>query len=323
METGPRSGTGNRLNSRLRFHLKPWAFLLLLAAVIAAALFAIDRYRHRFVRTDAQMFTLLPRNGATRFYVNVAALRRAGVLNLLAASKREDPEYRNFVRQTGFDYQRDANAIAGTADSAELLFVVRGHFDWDRLRDYAKQEGGGCRGNLCSVPAAKAGRWASFVSVEPDVIGLAISADQSAARKLLPHGTSDSAGDLPSYPVWVELSQNLLKNPANLPFPVRILAIWLQSASRVVLSLGPAPEGAQAAFELRLEAAMPNAVAARTTRNQLEIETRMLKLELTREHRQPSADDLTGLLAAGTFEASGNELKGIWPVRKELLNTLQ
>jgi hypothetical protein len=283
---------------------RPWVFFLGIAVLVAAAVFGIDRYRHRFVRTDADLIKLLPSNGATRFYVNVAAVRQ-----VLGPAKREDPEYRRFVRETGFDYQRDADALAGTADSAELLFVVRGRFDWDRVRRYVAQHG---------RPNGK-GRWVSFVSVQPDVLGLAVSADRTAAQKLLAH-KSRSAGNPPPYPVWVEPSQKLLHNPVDLPFPVRVLAIWLQSANPVVLSLGPATN---AEFQLRLDASFPNAVTAKTTRNQLEIETRMLKLELAREHRQPSADDLTGLLAAGTFEVSGNQLKGVWPVRKELLESLR
>lgn len=310
METGPGGGAGDGLTPQLQFRLKPWAFFLLVAAVVAAALFGIDRYRHRFVRSDADLFRLLPRNGATRFYVNIAALRQAGVLSLFAASKREDPDYRNFVRQTGFDYQQDADAVAGTADSSELLFLVRGRFDWNRVRRYMAQHGG----------ANEAGRWASFVAVQPDVLGLAVSVDRSAARKLLPHANSHASGNPPPYPVWVEPSQKLLHNPVDLPFPVRVLAIWLQSANPVVLSLGRATS---ADFELRLDATFANPVTAKTTRNQLEIETRMLKLELAREHRQPSADDLTGLLAAGTFEVSGTQLKGVWPVRKELLDSLR
>ena len=300
-----RSGSGGPAQTRGLPHKisAPWVFLVI-AVVVAAVLFGIDRYRHRFVRSDADLIRLLPRNGATRFYVNVAAVRQ-----VLGPAKREDPEYRRFVDETGFDYQRDADALAGTADSSELLFLVRGRFDWDRVRRYVAQHGG----------ANEAGRWVSFIAVQPDVIGLAVSADRSAAQKLLVH-EKKPGGNPPPYPVWVEPSQKLLRNPVDLPFPVRILAIWLQSANPVVLGLGPAANGE---FALRLDATFPNPVTAKTTRNQLEIETRMLKLELAREHRQPSADDLTGLLAAGRFEVSGDQLKGIWPVRKELLDSLR
>jgi hypothetical protein len=62
---------------------------------------------------------------------------------------------------------------------------------------------------------------------------------------------------------------------------------------------------------------------AETTRGQLELDTKMLKLELAREHQQPNPADLTGLLAAGTFQVIDTEVIGAWPIKKELLNSLQ
>ena len=49
----------------------------------------------------------------------------------------------------------------------------------------------------------------------------------------------------------------------------------------------------------------------------------MMTLELAREHEQPNAADLTGLLTAGSFQVVEKRVVGIWPVRKELLKTLQ
>jgi hypothetical protein len=49
----------------------------------------------------------------------------------------------------------------------------------------------------------------------------------------------------------------------------------------------------------------------------------MLKLELAHEHAQPNPADLTGLLTSGRFETKGSDVTGGWPVRKELLKTLQ
>jgi hypothetical protein len=72
-----------------------------------------------------------------------------------------------------------------------------------------------------------------------------------------------------------------------------------------------------------LSAQCSSAVAADTVRKQLEIETKMLKLELAHEHAQPNPADLTGLLTSGTFDVSGREVRGEWPVKKELLNALQ
>ncbi len=75
---------------------------------------------------------------ATIFFANIAALRHAGMLNLLAGVKEsEDREYSNFIRETHFDYKRDIDGIAGAVDGDRFFFVVRGYFDWNRLRRYA------------------------------------------------------------------------------------------------------------------------------------------------------------------------------------------
>jgi hypothetical protein len=118
-------------------------------------------------------------------------------------------------------------------------------------------------------------------------------------------------------------SRELLKNPVEMPLPLRIFAITLQSAESVVISLGAAEQSGQAAFEIRLDALCPNRVTADTIRNQLELQTKLLRLELTRERQKPSPADLTGLLTSGSFQVVDQRVVGRWPVRNELLRTLQ
>jgi hypothetical protein len=72
-----------------------------------------------------------------------------------------------------------------------------------------------------------------------------------------------------------------------------------------------------------LDAVCPNKVTADTIRNQLELQTKLLKLELARERQQPNPADLTGLLTAGSFQVVNRHVIGTWPVRNELLKTLQ
>ncbi len=167
-----------------------------------------------------------------------------------------------------------------------------------------------------------AGRWASFFPIQPNVLALAFASDASAAAVLKPpdHAISES---LPPQPVWVRVSQTLLKNPASLPPALRIFAISVQSANPVLLSLGPTEENSRAAFNLRLDASCPSQATAETIRNQLEIQTKMLRLELARERQRPNPADLTGLLTSGSFQVVGNTVIGIWPVSKELLRSLQ
>ncbi|MGA8028907.1 MAG: hypothetical protein WB992_17335 [Bryobacteraceae bacterium] len=307
----------------MRVRLKPWVFVTLLAIATAAILFGIYRYRHRFVRSSTDMLALLPDGDRTVFFADFAALRHAGMLSWIAGSKAaEEPEYREFIRQTHFDYVKNIDAIAGAADPAQAFFVVRGRFDWLLLRAYAERHGGNCSDNFCKVQTTTPGRWASFFVIQPDVIGLALSGNSSAANALRPYGHGRFQ-PVSARPVWVKVSRALLKNPLGLPLPLRIFAITLQSTDRVVLSLASAAENSQAAFSLELEAQCPSEATAETTRNQLQIETKMLKLELAREHQPANPADLTGLLTSGTFQVLNRAVVGSWPVRKELLRTLE
>jgi len=294
----------------------------MLAVAITAMLWGIDYYRHRFVRSDRDLFRLLPPGDATVFYLNVAALRHAGLLRLLTGAKTaEEADYRSFVRETHFDYERDVDAIAGAVANQQAFFAIRGRFDWSRLRQYAAAHGGDCRGSLCETPATHAGRWLSFQAIQPDVMALALSQQRGAAQTVRPSAQA-FRGAIPDRPVWARVSQSVLKNPAGLPLPLRIFAISLQFANPVMLSLSPADEHGEE-FKLELDAQCANAAMAETVRNQLDLNTKLLKLELAREHVRPNAADLTGLLTAGAFQVVERRVIATWPVRKELLQSLQ
>jgi hypothetical protein len=302
--------------------LKIIGSLVGLAVLIGGILYGVDYYRHRFVRTDADLVKLLPPGDLTTFFSDIDQLRAAGMLHLLTGVKAaSDADYAEFVKATQFDYTRDMQALAGAVDGGQIFFVVRGHFDWDKLAQYAGAHGGTCQGETCRVPASKPGRWANFFPVQADVIALAISDNQTAADMLRPPGRR--VQDQPiAGPVWVRLSTMVLRNPESLPLAARIFAITLQSAESVVLSVGQAA-GSSEAFTIRLNAEFQNAAAADTTKKQLDIQTRMLKLELAKEQQKPNPADLTGLFTAGSFQAVEKRVVGEWPVRKELLEALE
>lgn len=308
----------------MRIQSKP---LLIIAAVIAAAaviLFTIHSYRHRFVREDRDILGLLPGGDVTTFFADLSALRSAGMLDLLAGSTPAgDAEYKRFVRETQFDYTKDLDAVAGAATSEQTLLVARGHFDWEKLRQYATAHGGNCRKDVCRLPSSTPGRWTSFLPIQPDVLAIGLSADETAAEQVRPDHPLASEPIPSTQPIWMKMAHSVLQKPLSLPAALRIFAVSLQSADPVILSIGRAPEHTQAIFEVQLDAQCANAGMAEATRNQLEIQTKMLNLELTREHVQPNAADLTGLLTAGAFQVVGNRVVGSWPVRKELLRTLQ
>jgi hypothetical protein len=296
---------------------------LTLAAVVAAVLFGVDYYRHRFVRSNADLAQLLPPGDLTTFFVDFDMLRRAGMLDLLAGVKPADEkQYEEFVSQTQFHYLSDMSALAGASDGDQLFFAIRGRFDWNKLKQYTLAHGGVCQHDYCTAPTSRPGRWANFLPIQPDVIGLAVSPNGTAADLLRPPGRrlQEQSPDNPLHqPVWVKPSRKLMKTPADVPLAVRIFAITLQSAESVTLSL----EGASGSVAVRLSAGFANEATAEAARNQMEIQTKMLKLQLAREQQRLSPADLMGLLTSGTFQVLHQRVIGVWPVRQELLRALQ
>jgi hypothetical protein len=307
----------------LRIQTKPWLIFLLIALVTLLSFYGLDRYQHRFVRSDRDLLHLLPGGDATFFYAQVDALRRAGLLNVVAGSKKaEDPEYQTFVRATGFDYSRDVDAIAGSARQEDVLLAAKGRFDWSRIRAYVRAHGGQCAGDRCQLPANKPGNWVDLVRIQPNVMGVGLGKQNTLAGLIHP-GQDGIDEYISSDPVWVKLAPRLLKNPAELPVALRIFAISMESAETVVIALAPPHRDSSDAFEIKLSAQCPVAATAETVRSQLEIDTKMLKLELAHEHEQPNPADLTGLMTSGRFSTNGKEVGGEWPVSKELVKALQ
>lgn len=87
---------------------------------------------------------LLP-EADTYIYVNLSPLRVAGVLKEIPSVQRE-PEYEQFVRDTGFEFERDLDEAAFAVHAsdrpgAETRFseVFVGKLDLERARDYLRK----------------------------------------------------------------------------------------------------------------------------------------------------------------------------------------
>lgn len=263
------------------------------------------------------MVALLPQKDETILYANVAMLRQAGLPDLFATSS-EEPEYRQFVSETHFDYTKDLDALAVAIDKQQYFFLIRGRFDWSRLKAYAKAHGGACTGDMCSAPTSKSGRWSSFFPIQADVMALAVSNDRTAASILRPQGRIKPAA-MPPHAIWVSVSHSLLDDPSAFPAPVEIFAAPLAQARRVVLSAGGQPGD----WTILLVADCESPLQARLLRDHMEERTALLRRAMARTHQDASAPGLMGMIADGSFRLAENKVLGIWPVRKELLDSLR
>ncbi len=159
--------------------------IIMIAAICGVAVWGVARFRYHSLRTTADWLARLPTQDAMVFYVDFAALRNAGVLQMLAGSKvAEEPEYKVFVMKTEFDYTRDLDAVLACFTPRAKYLVVKGRFDWNSLASYARDQGGTCRDALCRMNGSAPDRRISFFPLRPNLMGLAVGADESAAIDL-------------------------------------------------------------------------------------------------------------------------------------------
>ena len=295
--------------------MKRFLALAAVALTVAAILFGIDYYRHRWVRHDSDLVRLLPPGDLNVIFADIATLRKAGLLGVLSNIKvAPDKGYDAFLAETGFDYTRDLDAVAIATDPQQTFLVGRGRFRWDRFQAFAKTHNGACGGDACRAPASTPGRWVNFISIQPDVIGVAISPGETAADELRPPGRRVQ-GEIPNAPVWTSLSHQLLTHPIGLPPPFQIFAISLQEAQSVIVSAE--------LHNINLKAHFPNAATAATARSQFELQTRRLSAALAQGNEKPDPASLATLLTSGSFTVVGADVLGRWPLNPEFLKALQ
>jgi hypothetical protein len=284
-------------------------------SLCAAAALCVYFWRTASPASPAEMIAALPQTGATLAYIDVSAIRKAGLLPA-GSSKVQDADYRSFLDSTGFDYERDLDAVAASFTGSGTFFVVRGKFDWPRLRTVA-QGRGSCRGELCRSPGSVPGRWVSFWRVGSRLMALASSPSDSAALDITPRKIgADVPG--PARPVWVSVAPSALATFSGLPTGTQSFTSALASAERVVFSL--APSGNQ--LRLYLDVTSQSESGAGELQKRLQEATDLLNKMLEREHQRPNEGDMSGLLSAGKFRREGRQVFGEWPVARKLIESI-
>ena len=296
-------------------------WLLLAAAACLLALAGGYWLRSRALR-PAALLARLPRRDALIACVDFQALRRAGILQMFDGSNVEqDPEYRSFVERTHFDYTRDLDfAVAAFAPGGKFL-LLRGRFDWKSLEAYVRSQNGQCADSFCRMTGSAPDRLISFFPLRSNLMALAVSPDDSAALRMAEPGpapepeTSAFAGNAP---LWVSIPASALKSPVALPEGARPFADAVGQAGSATLAF--IPENGRIAATLDIRCAKAGDAAQIALR--LTSATEALRDALTRDHRQPDPAGLSGVLAAGSFQAQGQRVLGRWPIEKAFLRNV-
>jgi hypothetical protein len=153
---------------------KKTQFVPLATAVGLAILFLIAYFAwfHQAIPERNAVLSWMPGDARAVLFIDLADLRRAPFFaDLLAWAPKPDTdqEYRQFVRDTGFDYEKDLNrvAVAFEQQGAQKIFfaVASGHFDKKKIKAYAQKNGalqnsGGTE--IFSVPIAGSSARLSF-----------------------------------------------------------------------------------------------------------------------------------------------------------------
>jgi hypothetical protein len=298
--------------------LRPWQLAVGIFVICALVLGGLYTFRARSASTPGRMIASLPRSGMVVVYLDVNALRRAGILDLIAGSRAtENVEYQQFVEGTGFDYRRDLDGIAASFSGRNSYVVLRGRFDWKKLNAYSLASGGACRNVLCRVPGPER-RFASFYPLRTDTMGLAFSYNEFAALDIMPRAELEGMSE-PSQPIWISVAGPALRDVPALPAGARSFVSPLESADQITMSIGPAPNG-----QLQVNAQVQCASEATASDLIIKLEgaTNTLRKMLAREKQKPSPRDLSGVLHGGTFRREQRIVYATWPMDRQFIEAL-
>lgn len=294
---------------------------MVVLSLVACALVAggIYWYRARKAAEPSDLVAYLPTADASVIYIDVDALRRSGILSMVAGSKTaEDPDYQQFVKETNFDYRQDLDAVAAAFKDGRVYFALRGRFHWKNLRDYATHQNGSCHKDFCVVAGSQPNRRISFYLLKPDVMAMAISPDDFGAYQV-----TGESGKLalaaPKQPVWALIPSAALQSMDALPAAAKVYVPALQGAQQIVFSIG-ADQAQQ--LQLGIHVTCTDAPAATALLAQLEATTKTLRDLLTKQHQKPDPADLTGVLVAGNFRRDERQVYGAWPIPKAFVDAI-
>jgi hypothetical protein len=300
----------------VKVRLHPALVVCVVVAVSAAVVLGLAYHRSRRLSSVQGMAAFLPAEEGGVLGVDVAALRKTGLLDSLAGSGvAQEPEYVSFVRDTGFDYTSDLDYALVWFGRKSVYALLRGRFQWDQLRNYAARQGGACRNAFCRMEGSTPERRISFFPLTRTIMALAVSGDDWAATALANPKPSRAAMVIPDRPVWLLLPGSTLAGAESLPAGTRLFAKAVEGAERVMLTLGTSEAG----IVVELDVTCKTAGDAATLEFQLRSITDLLKRLIAREQQTPNSSDLSGVLAAGVFNRVDRRVLGRWPVSRQVL----
>jgi hypothetical protein len=194
--------------SRRKFLVIPVILLLLGGAAYYAFFRAPAKPAGPAPGPVPNIIELLPPEAPVFAFFDITTLRNSQLsaeLSPLAGTPASDPDYAEFVRQTGFDYERDldraALAIWPGPSASTALAIAEGRFDREKITQYALRSGRATKHqsiDIYEVPVAaptqngrgKTTKMISFAFLAPDRVVLA---DGASLDSVLDHANANSS----------------------------------------------------------------------------------------------------------------------------------
>lgn len=275
---------------------------------------------HSRAYNSSQLVQMLPPDRSAYVYLDVALLRSAGVLDEIAGSPSlEDADYKKFVSETGFDYRKDLDGLAIAFRDGDRYFAAQGRFTWGKIAAYAPAHGGKCERFLCTAPGSEPGRNVSYYMPRNNILAIATSRTATAGDMVAP-GSWQNGPRVPDVGLWVLVPPYVLTDLNHAPAIAKPFLTPLAQAASTVFTLGAAR--GKDGFEVRMEVAAKDAAGATKISGQYTEGTALLVKLMEREKVQADPADLSGVLAAGKFEAKDATVTGTWPISRAFVKSI-
>ena len=189
---------------------------IIAAAVIAGgAYFAYAHWIGAKGNSRESLLHALPADATAVIYMDIAESRQGPMLKNISgwsADATTDPEYKQFVRETGFDYEKDLNRVGivvqNRGATRNYFALADGNFDRKKIEAYLRKNGSveqkGAR-EIFYLAASKQGRTISVSFVSDERVALTDGDDLSAEIE----AGQQSAG----HKEWTERFERLAGSP--------------------------------------------------------------------------------------------------------------
>jgi hypothetical protein len=162
---------------------RTWIGLAALVVLLSASVFFA--YRKRSVQTGSthsDTLALMPTDARAVIFVDFGGLRQAPFFAQLyewAPKPQADADYAQFIKDSGFDYERDLDRVAialeKRGEDSVLFAILDGKFDRQKISAYALKDGSVSKSGVretFSVPVLGTAKKISFAFLKDNQIAL-------------------------------------------------------------------------------------------------------------------------------------------------------